>query len=45
MEIVANDVREKQRELEELGRERDNSGGSDDDPQVQYPGIIPTIKL
>ncbi|XP_028394639.1 centriolin-like [Dendronephthya gigantea] len=33
MKIVANDVIEKQRELEELGRERDNFGGSDDDPQ------------
>lgn len=34
MRMVANDVAEKQRELEELGREKDRFGASGDDPQV-----------
>ena len=34
MKMVANDVAEKQRELEELAREKDRFGASGDDPQV-----------
>ena len=34
MEMVANDVAKKQRELEELGREKERLGDGDDDPQV-----------
>ena len=34
MEMVANDVAEKQRELEELGREKERLEDGDDDPQV-----------
>jgi hypothetical protein len=34
MKMVADDVAEKQRELEELGREKERLGGSGDDPQV-----------